>query len=407
MRRWLYLSILSLLALMTTGLFHVALADTSPIGVALDQRVIDLTHTLDTRVVTRLTDQLDALEQSNGAQVAVLMVPTTEGTSIEDYANRLFRAWKLGRKEFNDGILLVVAKDDRNVRIEVGYGLENTVTDVLAKRIIEERITPAFRQGDYAGGITDGVNALVSLVEDAGSFKLVEQASPLGVTAVLLAFVIGAAGGVLVVSRRLRMRYAVMATLVLTLLVGGLTLYQDWPLYPVVFASNMLVSAVLFAALWQFPRLLYGASALLVYIVSLLVVNQYNPFDWLDILVSTAVLLGGGWILSVFMKIAWDKSRIGFFVRLCLTVGVYVAAVLEAGAGLDSWFSAVRTAAIAALFIFGLSPSDFTSGRGSRRVRFRSRGSASSGGSSSSGSSGGGGSGRGGSSGGGGASGSW
>ncbi|WP_371319334.1 YgcG family protein [Pseudomonas sp. B6002] len=400
-----YPSILSLLVLMATGLLRVALADASPIGVALDQRVIDLTHTLDTRVVTRLTDQLAALEQSNGAQVAVLLVPTTEGASIEDYANQVFRAWKLGRKEFNDGILLVVAKDDRNVRIEVGYGLENTVTDVLAKRIIEERITPAFRQGDYAGGITDGVNALVSLVEDAGSFKLVEQASPLGITAVLLAFVIGAAGGVLVVSRRLRMRYAVMATLVLTLLVGVLTLYQDWPLYPLVFASNVLVSAVAFAMLWRFPRLFYCALALLVYVVSLLVVNQYNPFDWLDILASTAVLLGGGWLLSEFMKIAWDKSRTGFFVRLCLTVGVYVAAVLEAGAGPDSWFSAVRTAAIAALFIFGLSPSDFTSR--SRRVRFRSRGSASSGGSSSSGSSGGGGSGRGGSSGGGGASGSW
>ncbi|MDP1357511.1 TPM domain-containing protein, partial [Klebsiella pneumoniae] len=80
------------------------------------------------------------------------------GASLEDYANRLFRAWKLGRKDVNDGILLVVAKEDRKVRIEVGYGLEGTVTDLLAHRIIEEHITPAFRQGDYAEGVSRGVN---------------------------------------------------------------------------------------------------------------------------------------------------------------------------------------------------------------------------------------------------------
>ncbi|MFP3449098.1 TPM domain-containing protein, partial [Pseudomonas sp. SIMBA_067] len=85
-----------------------------------------------------LKQQLAALEQRKGAQMAVLLVPTTGGSSIEDYANQLFRAWRLGRKDVNDGILLVVAKDDRKVRIEVGYGLEGTVTDLLAHRIIEE-----------------------------------------------------------------------------------------------------------------------------------------------------------------------------------------------------------------------------------------------------------------------------
>lgn len=156
-------SVLSLLVLIS--LLATVHADTSPIGVALDQRVIDLTNTLAAGTTTRLKNQLADLEQRKGAQVAVLLVPSTGGASIEDYANQLFRAWKLGRKDVNDGILLVVAKDDRKVRIEVGYGLEGSVTDLLAHRIIEEHITPAFRQGDYAGGVVQGVNDLVVLVD--------------------------------------------------------------------------------------------------------------------------------------------------------------------------------------------------------------------------------------------------
>ena len=154
-------SVFSLLALVFSSLLIAAYADTSPIGVALDQRVIDLTNTLDSGTAQRLKQQLADLEQRKGAQVAVLLVPTTGSAGIEDYANQLFRAWKLGRQNVNDGILLVVAKNDRKVRIEVGYGLEGIVTDLLAHRIIEEQITPAFRTGDFAAGIehisvTDG-----------------------------------------------------------------------------------------------------------------------------------------------------------------------------------------------------------------------------------------------------------
>lgn len=149
-------SVFSLLALVFSSLLITAHADTSPIGVALDQRVIDLTNTLDSGTAQRLKQQLADLEQRKGAQVAVLLVPTTGSADIEGYANQLFRAWKLGRKDVNDGILLVVAKDDRKVRIEVGYGLEGIVTDLLAHRIIEEQITPAFRQGDFAGGVQQG-----------------------------------------------------------------------------------------------------------------------------------------------------------------------------------------------------------------------------------------------------------
>ncbi|MGA9702346.1 TPM domain-containing protein, partial [Pseudomonas sp.] len=197
MMRWLQQSVLSVLVLVSASLFISAQADTSPIGVALDQRVIDLTNTLDAGTTTRLKEQLAALEQRKGSQIAVLLVPSTGGVGIEDYANQLFRAWKLGRKDVNDGILLVVAKDDRKVRIEVGYGLEGTVTDLLAHRIIEEHITPAFRQGDYAGGVAQGVNDLVLLVDGGDLPKVAGPGVNPQIIAVLLAFIVGGIGGVL------------------------------------------------------------------------------------------------------------------------------------------------------------------------------------------------------------------
>ncbi|NWE37661.1 TPM domain-containing protein, partial [Pseudomonas gingeri] len=152
--------------------------DTAPPGlvtVPLNQRVIDLTNTLDPASQSRMTTQLASLEQRKGAQVAVMLLPSTGEASIEDFANQLFRAWRLGRKDVNDGILLLVAKGDRKVRIEVGYGLEGVVTDLLAHRIIEEHITPAFRQGDYAGGIQQAVDDLTVLV-DGGSLPEVATA---------------------------------------------------------------------------------------------------------------------------------------------------------------------------------------------------------------------------------------
>ena len=191
MRLYLRQSVLSLLALVFIGLLTSVQADTSPIKVALDQRVIDLTNTLDNGTTERLKAQLAALEQRKGAQVAVLLVPTTGGATIEDFANQLFRAWKLGRQDVNDGILLVVAKNDHTVRIEVGYGLEGTVTDLLAHRIIEEHLTPAFRQGDYAGGIQQAVDDLGVLVDGGDLPKPVEPEVNPQAIAVLLAFILG------------------------------------------------------------------------------------------------------------------------------------------------------------------------------------------------------------------------
>ncbi|MBF3172302.1 YgcG family protein, partial [Pseudomonas aeruginosa] len=132
---------------------------------ALARRVTDLTATLDAAGRARLEASLAALEARKGAQVAILMVPSTYPDSIEAYATRVFEAWKLGRKGIDDGVLVLVAKDDRRMRIEVGYGLEGTITDIDAGRIIREYMTPAFRQQDYAGGLEAAAQRLVRLID--------------------------------------------------------------------------------------------------------------------------------------------------------------------------------------------------------------------------------------------------
>ncbi len=126
--------------------------------------VMDQTSTLDPGQIQALSGKLRALEQSTGAQLYVLILPTTGSDSIEQYARRVFDQWQIGRKGVDDGILLLVAKDDRNVRIDVGYGLEGAVTDLQAGRIIREQITPHFTFGDFHAGIEAGVDALIALI---------------------------------------------------------------------------------------------------------------------------------------------------------------------------------------------------------------------------------------------------
>ena len=131
----------------------------------LERHVTDLTGTLDAAELAALEERLAAFETGKGSQIAVLIVPTTEPEAIEQYAIRVAEAWRLGRKDVDDGALLLVAKDDRALRIEVGYGLEGVVPDAIAKRIVADVITPYFRGGDFAGGIGAGVAALISVVD--------------------------------------------------------------------------------------------------------------------------------------------------------------------------------------------------------------------------------------------------
>lgn len=130
----------------------------------LTGRVIDQTGTLDAVQTKALEDKLAAFEASKGTQIVVLMVATTQPEDIASYANRIGNTWKIGRKEVGDGILLVVAKDDRKVRIEVAKTLEGAVPDLAAKQVIDEAITPRFRQGDFAGGLQAAADQLIARV---------------------------------------------------------------------------------------------------------------------------------------------------------------------------------------------------------------------------------------------------
>jgi uncharacterized protein len=131
----------------------------------LTGRVTDNAQILSPETRQLLTDQLKAHEDRTTNQIAVLTVPTLDGESIEDYAADVFNAWKLGQQDKDNGILIVIAPNDRRMRIEVGYGLEPTLTDALAGRIIRHLMTPKFKNGDYDGGITDGALAVIDLLE--------------------------------------------------------------------------------------------------------------------------------------------------------------------------------------------------------------------------------------------------
>jgi uncharacterized protein len=156
LRRW-------LLALWLLLLPWLALAEV-PVP-ELAARVTDLTNTLSPDQKSALETRLAAFEREKGSQIAVLLVPSTQPETIEQYGIRVVETWKLGRKGIDDGILVLMATQDREVRIEVGYGLEGVIPDVIAKRVIEEIMIPRFREGDVAGGLNAGIERLIGLIE--------------------------------------------------------------------------------------------------------------------------------------------------------------------------------------------------------------------------------------------------
>jgi uncharacterized protein len=145
-------------------LFGFALASADVAVPPLTARVTDLTGTLSGGAVARIEAKLADLEAKKGSQVAVLIVPTTQPEEIEQYGIRVEDTWKLGRKGVDDGVYLIVAKNDRRVRIEVSYGLEGALPDAVTNRIITETITPHFKLGDYDGGVEAGVNQIISVI---------------------------------------------------------------------------------------------------------------------------------------------------------------------------------------------------------------------------------------------------
>ncbi|MHB1093131.1 TPM domain-containing protein [Thiobacillus sp.] len=131
----------------------------------LSRRVTDLTATLSGEQVAALEKKLAAFETQKGSQIAVLIVPTTQPEDIAQFGIRVADQWKIGRKKIDDGVILIVARDDRTLRLEVGYGLEGAIPDAIAKRVIAETITPYFKSGDFYGGLDAGVEQIMRLIE--------------------------------------------------------------------------------------------------------------------------------------------------------------------------------------------------------------------------------------------------
>ncbi len=153
-------------ALFALGALFVALVALADVAIPpLKARVTDLTATLTSQQRATLEQALAAFETRKGAQIAVLIVPTTQPETVEQYAVRVEENWKLGRKGVDDGAVLLIAKDDRKLRIEVGYGLEGVLNDATAKRIISDDITPRFKQGDFYGGISAGVERMIKVID--------------------------------------------------------------------------------------------------------------------------------------------------------------------------------------------------------------------------------------------------
>ncbi len=171
----------------------------------LTARVIDQTRTLDDIQRQGLEQKLAAFEQRKGTQIAILIVPTTQPEDIFSYANRVANAWKIGRRDVGDGVVVIVAKDDRRVRIEVAKTLEGAIPDLAARQIIEEVVTPRFRQNDFAGGLQAATDRLIARIEGEGLRDPEQrQRAPSGVAgfnwfdlAIFLFFAVPIVGGVL------------------------------------------------------------------------------------------------------------------------------------------------------------------------------------------------------------------
>ena len=160
------------LAIGIIALLYTALAVFAVNFPALTGRIVDQENIIPAETRSAIEPKLADLEAKSGIQLVVATVTSLEGQEVEPYANELFRSWKLGEKAKNNGVLLLVAPTERRVRIEVGYGLEGTLTDALSKVIITNAITPRFKSGDFSGGISRGIDDIITvLTTDASEWQ--------------------------------------------------------------------------------------------------------------------------------------------------------------------------------------------------------------------------------------------
>ena len=201
----------------------------------LSSPVTDLTNTLTTTEQAQLEQKLRAFENSKGSQIAVLIVPTTQPETIEQYSIRVVDQWKLGRKGVDDGALLLVAKNDHAVRIEVGYGLEGALPDAIANRIVRDFIVPEFKAGNFNQGINAGVDRMIAVVEGEplpAPQRREPSAGPHGVGSLLpvLLVVVVVGGGIL------RAMFGRVGGATIT---GALVGFIVWVLVSTVFAAGI------------------------------------------------------------------------------------------------------------------------------------------------------------------------
>ncbi|HET7831629.1 MAG TPA: YgcG family protein [Gallionella sp.] len=241
-RNWVWLLLLAL-ALIGTAQAEVAVPP-------LTQRVTDLTATLDAQQSQALETRLAEFEKNKGAQLAVLIVSTTQPETIEQYGIRVVEAWKLGRKNVDDGALLLVAKNDRTLRIEVGYGLEGVLTDLTSHRIIDEIIVPYFKRGEFYSGIDAGMTAIMKVVQGEPLPAPQSQRTPISEKYDIQSMLFVAFGLVVVVGGMLR---ALLGRFPAAVLMGGILGGLAWLL-----VAPLLVAVLV--GLMAFVFVLLGGS---------------------------------------------------------------------------------------------------------------------------------------------------
>ncbi len=207
--------------------------------------VVDMTGTLSAAEIAQLERQALALQKSNGSQLQILIVPSTRPETIEAYAQRAFDTWKLGRQGVDDGVLLLVAKDDRTVRIQTGYGLEGAIPDITAGRVIQEYLVPKFRRGDMAGGLNDATLVIASLMngEALPAPMAAHVSTPSGIRnffALLLALFAAALGRLLTRNRPSGWRIGLCTILSAT---AAFALSVGWPVLFLSVAIGLFIGA--------------------------------------------------------------------------------------------------------------------------------------------------------------------
>lgn len=259
MKRLFVFSVLLMISWLSYGLTEIPV---------FSQRVIDITHTLTSSQIDKLESSLIAFEKprTDGAQIAVLMIAKLDNETIEQYADRVFIDWKIGKKGRDNGILLLIVKDDKRMRIEVGYGLEGTITDLIASHIIRDQLAPQFKQHNYYQGIYDALTVLSQKIDNSDTTTDDDSQQNLnsllasdfgatvfnyGLVSFFICFVI--ANFILSNSGKISAKRSLSTGLLNGLSVGGFTLWHGYPLYfalPLLFlafVASTILSGILMA----------------------------------------------------------------------------------------------------------------------------------------------------------------